>query len=495
MKILKKGQDARNALKRGIDLVAEYTNPTLGPSGRAVVLGRVDLPPRIVDDAVSIAMNIETDNENEHEGVMLMREAAMNSSKKIKDSTATTLCLSQAICSAVFKEIEDDGSLVKGDRKDTIQLKKELDAILTDVCDRLRTKSKTLSKEDIYKVALSAGSFEWIAKMATDVFQSVGENGYVAIEEGLKTGFEVLNGMDINAGFHSEYYINTNDGECIIKNPKIFVTNQPVYAVSHILELIKAIDKDSGLLLIAPDFSKDVLSRLVTTKLKTDLNIIALKLPTFDKDDVLVDIAMATGAKFADKNLFTTYEEYEKSVSVAMLGTAEKSVITSGKTKLIGLKGDVSIRIAELKDKVSKTESFFDKDALEKRVAALSGGTAIITLGGNTDFEKGYFKLKMENAVGSVQNALRDGIVRGGGVALKEVSEEMPSNILSGALKAPYETIQKNNGKPFEVPADVFDATANVIGALSSAVSVAGSLLLTEGVISFKHERPNKDEN
>ena len=495
-KILKYSHDARTALKRGVDLVAQYTNPTLGPAGRAVVIGRIDLPPRLADDAVSIAMNVESDDPSIQDGVMLMREMAMNTSKKIKDSTATTMCLSQAITDAVFKQLEDDGSLIKSKKKNTIQLKKELDTIRDEIIKEINSSmTRKASTEDIYNVALSAGSYEWIAELVRDVFSKIGENGYVEIKEGLKTDYEITTGLTIPAGFHSEYCINNDDNQCVALAPKIYVTNQPVESVTHILPLIESLTKE-GLIIIAPNFSRDVLARINTTILKTGVMIVAIKLPTHDKDDVLNDIAAATNATFSDRKLYPSYDEFEKNVKASMLGQVDKAIITSSETKFIGANGDVSLRVADIKKKIDTTESFFDKDILEKRLASLTGGTAIITVGGDTDFEKGYFKLKVENAVASVQNALRGGVVFGGGVTLKNVAENMRHHMLTEALKAPYNTIQENNGSPFIVPDNVIDAAMNTIGALNSACSIAGSLLLTEGLMSYKKdESKNKDEN
>lgn len=498
MKIVKFGQDARDALKRGIDLVAKATNPTLGPAGRAAVLGRMDLPPKLADDAISIVMNMESEDPFENEGIKLMRETLMATSKKVKDSTATTMNLSQSVVASMFEKLKSNGSLMSSQKVNTIKLKKELDQALNAITEALRNKARPLTKDETYNVALSAGTYEWIARLVTDVFDRIGVDGYVEIQEAVKTSYEILNGMDIKAGYHSEYYINNNDRECVIASVPVLVTNQPL-ETEGVKAVIKAAfaRKIRQAIIIAPDFTRDTLASLSITQTETDPDLqftaVALKLPTFDKDDVLIDIATLTGAKFLDKKLYTSYQALCEDIKFENLGTVEKAIVGESKTKLLGGKGDVTNRIKELKDKHSTIESAFDKDILEKRIASLSGGTAFIKIGGVSDFDKGYFKLKLENAVGAVQNALKEGVVPGGGVALNDLARELPANILTDAIKSPYMQIQENNGEPFDVPDTALDPVANTIGALTSACSIAGTLLLTETLTTFKNESKDTD--
>lgn len=488
MKIIKLGKDARDGIKRGIDLVASCTNPTLGPAGKAALLGRIDLPPRIVDDAVSVVMNIESEDETEQMGIMLMREALMTQSKNIKDSTATTMNLSQSVTTAVFGKLKDQDPLIKN-KINTVTLYKELMKTCENIILKLNEKKRDMTEEEIYKVALSAGTYEWIAQLVTEVFKKIGKNGYVSIEEGLTTSYEILNGMDIKVGYHSDYYINNDNRECVLDNPYILVTNQRLdtEAIKKVIGILLPKDIKSAIF-IAPDFTPEAFASMAKTQNNGLFTPVALKLPTFDKDDILIDITTLTQAKLLDRKVFSTYDAFLEEIKLENLGMVERAIISDSKTKLIGGKGDVLNRIKDIKDIFDKTESPFDKDILAKRIASLAGAVAFIKVGGVSDFEKGYSKLKIENAVGSVQNALKDGVIKGGGVALKEISEEMESNLLTDAIKQPYKQIQENNGEPFEVSNEVIDPVVNIIGALSTACSIAGRLLLLESTIAFKKE-------
>lgn len=495
MKILKLGKDARDAIKRGIDLVASHTNPTLGPSGRASLLGRIDLPPRLADDAVSIVMNIESEDETEQMGVMLMREALMTQSKNIKDTTATTMNLSQSVTNAVFEKLKDEDVLVKSN-VNTIDLYKELNATCELIVAELSKNARPMTTEEIYDVALSAGSYEWIARLVTDVFTIIGKDGYVSIEEGLTTSFEILNGMDIKSGYHSEYYINNDDKECVLDNPYVLVTNQRLdtEAIKRVIGILLPKDIKSAIF-IAPDFTPETLVSMVKTHENGQFTPVALKLPTFDKDDILIDIATLTGANLLDRKIHTSYDSFLTEITLSNLGTVNKAIICDNKSKLIGGLGNVTSRIQEIKAVFDKTDSAFDKDVLSKRIAALAGAVAYIKVGGVSDFEKEYSKLKIENAVGSVQNALKGNVVKGGGVALKEVADGLPINILSEAIKSPYKQIQVNNGEPFVISDKVIDPLINVIGALRTACSIAGRLLLIESTIAFKLDKKYESKN
>lgn len=495
MKIIKHGHEARKALKTGLDKVADCVKVTLGPSGRNAVLGRQGISPLFTNDGVSIARNIELEDEIEELGAMMVKEASTLADIKGGDGTTTTTVLLQAITTEVFKKLEDNGSLV-AKKVDTIKLKKEIDAACELVSAKLREKAKPITKKDIYDVALVSVEYDWLAKIVTEVFEKVGKDGYVTVEEGVRTEYEVYNGLEIPAGWSSEYFINNDNRECVIGNAHILVTNQrlenPLDVVPVISELTEKNIKE--LVIIAPEFSRDLLNRLVTTKLNAGVSVVALKLPTFDKDDVLIDIATLTEAKFLDKNTFAKYDDFKKELTSFSLGKVEKAVIGEGKTVFIGGKGNTKNRVKELKKQYEESLSEFDKDKIEKRIAYLSGGIAIIKIGGDSDSEKTYYKLKLEDAVNAVQKALKDGVVRGGGLALKEISEELEPNILSEALRAPYEQIQLNSGG-MEIGERVFDPVAVTESSLKSACSLAGMLITTEVAVAYKNKKEDESED
>lgn len=492
-KLIKTGQDARESLKRGLDKVADCVKVTLGPSGRNAVLGRQGITPLITNDGVSIARNIELEDEFEELGAMIVKEASTLADIKGGDGTTTTTVLLQAIVAEVFNKMKDNGSLVEK-KIDTIKLKKEIDKACEAVVTALKAKAKPITKKDIYNVAIVSVEYEWLAKIVTEVFEKVGADGYITVEDGVKTGYEVFNGLEIPTGYHSEYYVNNDQRECVIENAHVFVTNQRLESPTSLVGIVSSLlEKEiTNVILIAPEFSNEVLKAMVSTKLNGGFTAVALRLPTFDKNDSLLDIATLTNAKFIDKNTYTKFEDFEAEIKFENLGTIEKAVVGESKTVFIGGKGDTKNRVKELRKLHAESLSEFDKDALEKRIAYLSGGIAVIKIGGDSDSEKTYYRLKLEDAVNAVQKALNDGVVRGGGLALKEISEKLPKNILTEALKAPYNQIQENSGG-IEIGEKIFDPVTITISAVESACSLAGMLITTEVAVAHKN-KPEKDE-
>lgn len=495
MKIIYKGQEARDALKKGIDTVADCIKVTLGPSGRNAVLGRIDITPIITNDGVSIARNIECDNEIEELGAMMVKEASSLTSNKVGDGTTTTTVILQALVSDLFNKLKDNGSLVSK-KVNTIKLKKEIDTACDLVVEKLKEKSFKIKPKDIYNVALVSGEYEWIAKLVADIYKQIGTDGYITLQEGIKTGFDVYKGLEINAGYTSEYYINNDKRECVLDNPYVLVTNQMLETSAIVPLVMSLVEKDvKELVIIAPDFSKDLINRLITTKLNAGFTAVALKIPNFGKDDDLIDVATLTGAKFIDKNTFTKYENLVEEIKVENLGKVDKAIITDAKSMFIGGNGDTTERVKLLKDIKDKTESVFDRDRLEKRIAYLSGGIGVITIGANSESERTYFKLKLENAVNAVKQALTEGVVKGGGLTLKEISEEIGETVISKALTAPYKQIQDNIGEETAISDDIVDPVNVTISAVKSACSLAGMVITTEVAVAFKKEKQNARED
>lgn len=496
MKLIKTGQDAREALRRGIDKVADCVKVTLGPSGKNAILGRQGITPRITNDGVSIAREIELEDEFEELGAMIVKEASSLADIKGGDGTTTTTVLLQAIVNSVFNSFNDSGSLVKKNFN-SIAIKKEITEACRLVVEKLKEKAKPITKKQIYDVALVSAEFDWLAKIITSVFEKIGVDGYVKVEEGVTTSFEVFNGLELPTGFHSDYYINNGNNECVLNKPYILVTNNRLENATCFGKVVAQMleEKASELIVIAPDFSKELLNSFVKTKIDSQFTIVALKLPTFDKDELLVDVSLLTGAKFLDKNTYTAYEEFEADFDIKNLGTVTKAVLTNAKTLLIGGSGKTEGRIKELKKQIAESDSVFDKDKLEKRIANLDGGFATIKIGSYSDSEKTYFLLKAEDAVNAVQKALKSGVVKGGGLALLEVSEKLKHNILSEALKAPYKQIQDNAGGKLDIPDNVVDPVDITISSLESACSLASNLITTEVAVAYKNEPKNNNED
>jgi chaperonin GroEL len=445
-------------------------------------------------------MAIEAIDETEQLGVGMVKEALSIASAAGGDGTTTTAVLLQAIVDKLFDSLKDDGSLLKK-KINAVELKKNLDKWCETVVENLRASARPITPADIFNVAFVAGEYEWIAKMVTEVYEKVGKDGYVSVEEGLKSEYEIFKGIELDTGYTSEYFITNDNRECIIENPLILVTNQRIdeSAIGALLGLISSIASQGKkeLVLVAPEFSRDILSRLITTKLKADFSVLALKLPTFDKDDLLIDITTLTAGKFLDKNTYQKFEAFADDFKLENLGKAERAIIGDGKTVIIGGAGDTARRVEDLKSIREKTESAFDKDKLDRRVAYLSGGVAAIKIGGVSEFEKTYSKLKCENAVAAVAVALKEGVVKGGGLALKEVADGLPPNYFNEILYSPHRQIQENSGG-IEISEAVIDPVAITISALRSACSLAGLIITTETTVAYKREKhgpQNQNEN
>lgn len=491
MKIIKTGQSARDALKRGIDLVADCVKVTLGPSGRNAVIGRQDITPIITNDGVTIAHSIEAEDEIEQNGVLMVKEATYLADNEAGDGTTTTTVLLQAIVNELFNKIQDNGSLVAS-KVNLIDLKKKLDEECAIVCEKLEKQATTISNEDLYNVALASGEFTWVAEMVADIFKQIGKDGFVTVEEARKTSYEVFKGIELDSGFLSEYFINNDKRECVIDNPRILVANKQL-ELHHVIPLVEgmATAELSDLILVAPDFTEDLLKRLNATRLKSGMSIVAIKQGLI-RSDILTDVAVVTGAKLIDKGVFLTDEQFVKEMKLDNCGTAKRAIISADKTIILGGVGDTSERIKELRLGWDKSDSQFDKNILEKRIAYLSGGLAVVKIGAETEFEKTYFKLKLEDAINAVQSAMTHGVVKGGGLALFEIAGTLPDDsLLKEAIKRPYIQIQENAGSKIEIPDTVIDSVKTTTTALKSACSIAGLLITTEVAVAYKKEKNN----
>lgn len=499
MKIIKFGKEAREALKKGVNLAADCVRPTLGPAGRNAVIGRHGLTPDITNDGVTIAQSIESDDETVNLGVLAVKEASMLADLKGGDGTTTATVLLQAIVNETFGLLESDDELVpkafSKDRKNSVELKKEIDEAKNKVIDYLKKNKRDITIEEIYNVALVAGEYDWIAKLVSDIYSKIGKDGYVSIEEGVKSEFDVYKGIEIPGGYHSEYFVNNDKKQCVLAEPRILVTNQKLN-IHIVLPIIEACASKNitNLIFIAPDFERDLLNRLNAMKLKMNyVNYVAVKLPTYDKDDILIDIATLSNARFFDNKTYPNVDAMTKEITVESLGKIDQAILGDGRSALIGGKGDTSARVEELKKQVEKTRSYFDRNVLEQRIAFLSGGIAVIRVGAESDTERLYFKRKIEDAVNAAQLALKEGVVPGGGMALFDAAATLPKSIITEALRRPYLQIQENAGGELSIGADIIDPVAITISSLESACSLAGMLLTTEVTVAIKDKDTSKN--
>jgi len=498
MKIIKFGKEARDLLKQGVDLAANCVRVTLGPAGRNAVLGRHGISPDITNDGVTVAQNVEHPDETANLGVMAVKEASMLADLKGGDGTTTATVLLQAIFGELVEVLNEGEDLPKGfakNKQNAIALKKEVDEACKKVVEYLKSKARPITVEEIYDVALVSGEFEWIAKMVAEIYTKIGKDGYVTIEEGVKSEYEIYKGLEVNAGFHSEYFINNDKRQCVLSDPRILITNQKLN-IHVVLPIIEELAQAgiANFIIVAPEFDRDLLNRLNTMKLKAPaMNYVAIKLPTYDKDDILVDLATLSGGKLIDHKAYPNIDALARDIKVANLGRVDQAILGDARSAFIGGTGDTSKRVEELKKQLEKTKSYFDRNKLEQRIAFLSGGVALVRVGAESDTERLYFRRKIEDAVNSAQFALRDGVVQGGGLALHKASAELDQNILTNALKKPYDQIQENAGGKLEVGEKVIDPVAVVISSLESACSLASVLLTTEVTIAIKEEDKTKN--
>lgn len=486
-KTIKTGHEARTLIKRGLDLVADCVKVTLGPTGRNAILGRHDNTPIITNDGIAIAREVKCDNEIEELGAMIAKEAAALTDTKVGDGTTTTTVILQKIVNTAFNLIDDNNSLIKG-KKNSIALKKEITELGELAIKKLEERTKKITKKDIYDVALVSGEFTAIAEALNEIYSEIGTNGYVEVEQGGKEiKYSLYKGLELNVKLYSDYFINDKKSYSG-KNPAILVTNGKIdnpLSLQFLIEKLYAEQRD--LIIIAPEFTEYSLKMFTATKIKENFNILAVQLPSFGDNRFLKDIALVTEATFIDaKN--KTEEEITALYTMESIGRAEKVVI--GNTTIIyGGNGDVTARVKEIKQEIEDCSSEFDKLELKRRLSNLSGGFAVLTIGAPSETERTYLKLKADDAVNAVKNALAYGVVRGGGVELKEIAKEMKDTLLYEALCAPHEQIQENSGG-ISIGKHVYDPVMTLIEAIRSACSLAGTLLTTEVAIASK-----KDDN
>lgn len=484
MKIIKLGSDARQALKRGIDAVADCVKITLGPSGRNVIVGKEYGTPLITNDGVSIAQQVICEDEIEELGAQMVKEVSRITDQKAGDGTTTATVLLQAITNEGFKRIDNTKSLVQS-QVDTMEIKREIDTACEKVIKELdKVTRKVSTREDIYHVAKVSVESDTLAEIVTDLYEKVGKDGTVLVEDGyLEIESEVFSGLEIEATFLTPRISEKN---LTIKSPHILVTNHVFSDSTKLIPIIEELAKKGAreLVIIAEDFSKELLQMFNYNHANGQFTIVAIKAPFFGKAELYEDISTLTGGTFVDRNI-------KDSIEFSDLGKSEQVVIKD-KTWIIGGKGNTKDRVKDLKKELKTTISLFDKAKLEKRIAGLGGGIGVIRVGATSDSEREYLKLKVEDAVNAVKYALQDGVVKGGGVTLKQIAEKLPKSILTEALKAPYEQIQKNSGG-LKVGDNIIDPVKTTKSALQNACSIAGVLLTTEVAIAHKHD--TKDES
>lgn len=518
-KQLKFGKEARKSLQKGIDLVAKAVVTTLGPKGRNIALDKKWGAPNIVHDGVSVAKEIDLPDPFENMGAQLVKEAANKTNENAGDGTTTSTLLAQTMTQNGMKKIEAGANpmiLKKG-------IEKGVDAVITE----LKKAAKPIKNhEEIEQVAtISAGDVEIGAKIA-EALDKVGRDGVISVEEGkgFTIDIEYKEGMEFDRGYVSPYFVtNPEKMEAEIESPYIMLTDKKITSIQELLPFLEKFVKVSkNLVLIADEIEGEALATLVVNKLRGTFNVLAIKAPGFGdrRKETLEDIAILTGATVISEDTGKTFETIE----ITDLGQAEKVWTDKDNARIIGGKGNkesIDKRVGLLKSQIKSSDSDFDKEKLEERLAKLSGGVAQINVGAATEIELNEKKERVKDAVGATKAAIEEGIVPGGETAflrarkvikkLKLVGDEkLGADIVYSALEEPIKWLAKNAGddekavlKKIEASKDsdfgynaltskfgsmtkmgIIDPVKVTRSALQNAASVAMMVLTTEGLVT-----------
>jgi len=511
-------EEARSAMKRGIDTMADTVGVTLGPRGRNVVLDKKFGPPQVCSDGVTIAKEIELAEPFENMGAQLLKEAASKTNDVAGDGTTTATVLAQAIIHEGFKNIAAGAN--------PMAIKRGIDKAV----EKLRTAIEDMSRPvegrvQISQVASLSAHDDDMGNLIADVMEKVGKDGVITVEEskGLNYEQEFVEGMQIDRGYISPYFISDQDRmECSIEDPYILITDKKVSAVSDLLPALeKILQIAKNVVVIAEDVEGEALATLVVNKLRGTLSVLAVKAPGFGdrRKAMLEDMAILTGGIVISEEVGRKLD----SVTVEDLGRARRVVSSKEETTFVEGKGEESLirgRINQIRAQIEETTSDFDREKLQERLAKLSGGVAIIKVGAATEVELKEKKNRVEDALSATRAAVEEGIVPGGGLALIRAGEALDDlklggdeatgvNILKTALSKPLMLISENTGVSGEVILDAtlkgegdfgYDAEAGEYGnllekgimdpakvtraAIENASSVAAMVLTTESLIT-----------
>ncbi len=528
-KDLKYAEKARSKLKKGVNAVAKAVATTLGPKGRNVALDRKWGAPSVVHDGVTVAKEIELKDPFTNMGAQLVKEAASKTNDDTGDGTTTATILTQAIVEEGIKHITAG--------RNPMFLKKGVEKATAQVIKDIKKQARPVKGDEITQVATIASADPEIGKKIADALDRVGPDGVVTVEEGkgLELEIEYKEGMEFDSGFASPYFVTNPDRmEASIENPHILITDQKISSVSDFLPFLENLVKVSkNLVIIADEVEGEALATLVVNKLRGTFNVLAVKAPGFGdrRKEMLGDIAILTGGTVISEDMGRKLE----TVKVEDLGQAERITADKDNTIIVGGKGKKSLieaRIKQIKNEIQVSDSEFDREKLEERLAKLSGGVAVINVGAATEVEMKEKQERVKDAVGATKAAIEEGIVPGGGVVLLEASlnltpdaikakpdsdEAVGVKILKAALKKPIWYLAQNAGKDGNVvigdllkkgkkgvgldvvsgqhvdmiKAGIIDPVKVTRSALQNAVSVAVMILTTECLIT---DLPEKEE-
>lgn len=474
-KVIKHGKSARESLRKGINFAADAVCFTLGPNGRNVAIARQSTSPKITNDGSTILQAIKLDDEIEQMGVDFIKEASRVVELEAFDGTTSVSLVTRALINDCLDKI-DGGAVLSSSKVSPMKMKKEIEEACEKVIAEIKSKAKKIStREDILKAAKVSVEDEKLANIITDIFVEIGKDGILLVEEGQKeTEFEIIKGMEINSGLFSENY----GEEITIKNANVLVFTSAVESEEKIIPVLEELLKNETkeIVIFAKSFSKDVLDMFEKMFITGEFTVLPIRSTVPDKNWQEQDIASFSGAVIYDQ--------------VYKLGKVKRVVANKDKTFFLEGSGDVKDHIERLESELKKTKTEFDKELIQKRISSLSGGVAVIKVGAQSQVERGYLQDKLDDAVQSVRGAIREGVVTGRGITLKEIAESMPDSIISNALKAPYNQITINGVDG--TSEDIIDGVPVQVAVVKTACSVAGTVITTDMVIGIKEEKNEK---
>jgi chaperonin GroEL len=508
-KDIKFSEEARGAMLRGVDALANTVKVTLGPKGRNVVLEKKFGSPLITNDGVTIAKEIELEDAFENMGAKLVAEVASKTNDIAGDGTTTATVLAQAMIREGLKNVTAGAN--------PMGIRKGMDKAITKAIEELKTISKPIEgKESIAQVAAISADDANVGELIAEAMERVGNDGVITIEEskGFATELDVVEGMQFDRGYASPYMVTDSDKmEAVLDNPYILITDKKITSIQEILPVLEqVVQQGKPLILIAEDVEGEALATLVVNKLRGTFNAVAVKAPGFGdrRKAMLEDIAILTGGQVITEDLGLDL----KSASIEQLGRAVKVVVSKENTTIVEGAGDsaqIAARVNQIRVQLEETTSDFDREKLQERLAKLAGGVAVIKVGAATETELKERKLRIEDALNSTRAAVEEGIVAGGGTALVEIYKTIAGIEAEG--DEPVRQIAQNAGlegsviverlkheKPgvgFNaatgewvnmVEAGIVDPTKVTRSALQNAGSVAAMFLTTEAVVADKPE-------
>jgi chaperonin GroEL len=522
-KELKFNEDARRSLERGVNILADAVKVTLGPKGRYVVLDKKFGAPTITNDGVTIAREIEVEDVFENQGAQLVREVATETNDKAGDGTTTATILAQAIVREGLKNVAAGAQ--------PMALKRGIERAVDEVTDNLQSQSKNISgKEDIARVATISSREREIGDHIADAIDKVGKDGVVNVEEGQTLGLELefTEGMQFDKGYLSPYMVTDPERmEAVLDEPYILVANQKIGAVKDILPVLEqVIQAGRPLLIVSEDVEGESLATIVVNKLRGTFTAVAVKAPGFGdrRKRMLEDIAILSGAEVITEEMGLKLEN----TKLTQLGKARRVVVDKDSTTIIDGAGDtnaIKARIKQLQAEIENTDSDFDREKLQERLAKLAGGVAVIKVGASTETEMKEKKHRVEDALEATRAALEEGIVPGGGVALLaavesikldsfEGDERTGAAIIRRALEEPLRQLAENAGLEGSivvgqvrgakkghglnvdsgevedlVASGIIDPTKVTRLALQNAASIAKNILTTEAIVAEPPEK------